>query len=219
MAGATAAAATAAPHAHAQTAQISLINNQIDSISGDNLSLEITAGHPFGASANAAANAAGASLHVVVDPNSYPVALRASAVHVGPFFIASIAATQTVQKVGSAAPQDAFALIPITLTDPNVNNGLFDTNALLEVEAMDISSTDFSISLLDLYYTVGSTDQPDLSIDSTTGDITGSFSNVGSADDGTYTSAVPEPTTLGLLAMGAGGILALRRRRKMTAEL
>jgi hypothetical protein len=214
MAGATAAAATAAPHAHAQTAQITLINNQIDSISGDNLSLEITAGHPFGASANAAANGAGASLHMVVDPNSYPVALRASAVQVGPFFIASIAATQTVQHIGSKAPQDAFALVPVTLTDPNVNNGLLDTNALLEVEAMDLSSTDFSVSLLALYYTEGSTTQPDLTIDSMTGGVSGSYANVGSADNGVYTAAVPEPSTLGLLAMGAGGILALRRRRK-----
>jgi hypothetical protein len=100
-----------------------------------------------------------------------------------------------------------------------VNNGLAGTNALLEVEAMDLSATDFSISLLDLYYTEGSTTQPDLSIDSTTGDITESFSNVGNSDDGVYTAAVPEPSSLGLLAMGAGGILALRRRRKMTAEL
>ena len=48
MAGATAVAAAATPNAQAQTAQISLINNQIDSVSGANLTLDVTDGNLFG---------------------------------------------------------------------------------------------------------------------------------------------------------------------------
>ena len=48
MLGATAAAAVATPHSQAQTAQISLINNQIDSVSGNSLSLSVSTGYAFG---------------------------------------------------------------------------------------------------------------------------------------------------------------------------
>jgi hypothetical protein len=109
--------------------------------------------------------------------------------------------------------QACFALLPFTLTDPNIAGGQINTNALLELEAFNQSATDQTVALLAVFYPTTGNTTPGLTIDSTTGAITGAFTNVGSSNDGVFTPT-PEPSGLALLALGAGGILSRRQRRK-----
>ena len=116
-----------------------------------------------------------------------------------------------IRNIGGA-PESAFALIPFTLTDPNVAAGQLNTNALLEVETFVPSPTDPTLTLLAVFYSTSGNTSPGLTIDSTTGAITGAFTNVGSSNAGVFNT--PEPSGLALLALGAGGVLARRQRRK-----
>ena len=85
----------------------------------------------------------------------------------------------------------------------------------LEVEAFSLSAADYTVALLSVFYPEASNTTPNLTINSTNGAITGSYTNVGSSDAGVYTPvSVPEPSGLALLALGAGGILARRLRGK-----
>jgi hypothetical protein len=118
----------------------------------------------------------------------------------------------------TAKPTKCFGLIPITLNDPNVDMGQ-TTDGLLEFEAFNQSATDQTVALLAVFYPESGNTTPDLTINDSTGAITGSYTDVGSSDDGVYTAAaVPEPSGLALLALGAGGILARRLRRRPAAE-
>ena len=219
MAGATAAAA-ASSHTQAQTAQISLINNQIDSVSGVQMTLTVTSGHAFGTIAKdqATKSRASADLNIHGGFRNYLIAslnhvttsmgkprLQAYVINTDDIFF-------PVQHHGTQ-DQTAFALLPFRLTDPNVADGQANTNALLEFEAFNQSSTDQTVALLAVFYPESGNTTPSLTINSTTGAIIGSYTNVGYSDDGVFT-ATPEPSNLALLALGAGGVLALRQRRK-----
>jgi hypothetical protein len=218
MAGATAAAAAATPHAHAQTAQISLINNQLDSISGNLVSLEVTTGHPFGM-LDAPPFLHTATGQVVLPFTASPAGNRTfTALVIGSHFQvhlhASAATPKSVLHTGTHV-QKAFDLVPLTLSDPNVAAGQVNTNALLEIEAFNQSTTDQTVALLAVFYPESGNTTPSLTIDSTTGAISGdTIDNVGSSNAGVFTAAAPEPSGLALLALGAGGILARRQRRK-----
>ena len=213
MARATAVVAAATPHTQAQTAQISLINNQLDSVSGNNLTLDITDGNLFGSVYYAVRNAleARATLRINAKRNSL-TAFFSNSEHL---FYAHVNGSVNVAHYGVGI-QRAYGLVPFTLTDPNVAGGQANTDALLEVEAFNQSSSDQTVSLLAVFYPESGNTTPSLTINNATGAITGSYTNVGSSNDGVYTAAVPEPacSSLALLALGAGGILARRRLKK-----
>jgi hypothetical protein len=92
-------------------------------------------------------------------------------------------------------------LNPITFSDSRINGGA-TTSGWLEVNAFNTSYTDHTVQLTRLIFDDASTTRP-------------VFAEI----PGTQTewAAVPEPSSLGLLALGAGG-LALRRSRSRKAK-
>jgi hypothetical protein len=223
MAGATATATS--PVALAQTAQITLVNNSIDTITGNNLSLMVTTGHPFGTIAStiifnngpqrllqATGNFNNGQRFIFVashtrmpgGPDSFAVGITNSR--------SGVIAGEV--RHGGTTPQKSFYLFPITLTDPNLPGNPNDTNALLDVEAFNQSDADHTIALLSVFYPLSGNTAPNLTINSNSGTVTGSYTNVGASTNGGFTPAnAPEPSGLALLALGAGGILARRRRK------
>jgi hypothetical protein len=102
-------------------------------------------------------------------------------------------------KFGSNV-QSIVYLNPMTFSDARINGGA-TTSGWLEVNAFNTSTTDHTVQLTRLIFDDASTTRP-------------VFAEI----PGTQTewAAVPEPSSLGLLALGAGG-LALRRSRKAKA--
>ena len=241
MAGATAITAAVAPHAQAQTAQISLIDNQIETLlTSDHLSFSVTNGYAFGSIAGpvvATVAGVGPRANEQFRSANVPFRLNGSAKNV--YGMAACWFTGTAPKNFVAgiwrgaygAPsykaygyhsgyskQKAFALVPFTLTDPAVDAGQTNTNALLEIEAFNQSDTDETVAFLAIFYDTDDNNTPNLTIDPNAGTITDntpgdSINVVGTSNGGNFT-AVPEPSGLALLALGAGGILARRRFKK-----
>jgi hypothetical protein len=216
MAGATAAVA-ASPHSLAQTAQISLINNQVDSLTGNSMVFAVSLGHTFASLVDVGIGANG-TVHANAQLHAGS-GVRASAIYVpGRFASARISFVNTRGRssaISHRGPslQSSFGLFHFTLSDPHVAGDRPNTNALLELEAVNQSATDQTVALLAVFYDTTDNNSPSLTINSTTGTITGSYTNVGSSNAGVFTPA-PEPSGLALLALGAGGILARRQRRQ-----
>jgi hypothetical protein len=102
--------------------------------------------------------------------------------------------------IGSAAggsPLNINYLNPITFTDSRINSGAA-TDAWLQVNAFNTSLTSHTVALTRVIFDDASTTRP-------------AFSSI----PGTQTefSAVPEPSGLALLALGAGGLLTRRKRQ------
>ena len=89
-------------------------------------------------------------------------------------------------------------LNPISFTDARINGGAL-TQGYLEVNSIDITQQSATVALTRLIFNP-------LSTTMTSGQL-----NIGT----TYTEFVPEPSSLGLLALGAGGLLARRRRQQL----
>ena len=89
-------------------------------------------------------------------------------------------------------------LNPVTFTDSRINGGL-PTDGYLEVNSIAAGSTANSVTLTRFVFDDASTTRP-----------------TGVSTTTPYTPAVliPEPSSLTLLALGAGGLLARRNRKK-----
>jgi hypothetical protein len=217
MVTAAAAATAAAPHVPGATAEISLINDFLDGHSSpqNQLSFDISpGGSPFASNLSYRANLF----------NNTHLLLRADFAGVVDTIAANHDYFSSKNRVGFygritgiyqiAAPLARYRLIPIILTDPNIQGGN-TVDGLLEVEASVSSTPDATISLLDVFYPMSGTSVAALSVSQSNGSVSGdTIDSAGSSDDGLYTANVPEPSSLALLAMGAAGVLAYRQRRR-----
>jgi hypothetical protein len=95
-----------------------------------------------------------------------------------------------------ADKQSISYLNPVTFTDSRINGGN-PTDGWLQVNAFNTSETSHTVEFSRLIFDASSTTRP-------------GFASIPGAQ--TEWGAVPEPSSLGLLALGAGGLL-LRRRR------
>jgi hypothetical protein len=88
-------------------------------------------------------------------------------------------------------------LNPISFSDTRINGGV-STLGYLEVHAFNNSPGQHTVALTRLVFDDAST----------------TLGTAGLSTSATYTTwvAVPEPSSFGLLALGAGGLLARRRR-------
>ena len=97
--------------------------------------------------------------------------------------------------------QNIKYLNPISFTDARINGGA-TTQGYLEVNAFNASPLSHTVALTRLVFDPNST----------------TMTTAGLSTGTTYTewvapAVVPEPSSLGLLALGAGGLLARRRRQ------
>ena len=109
-----------------------------------------------------------------------------------------------IAEVGAAVtPQSISYLNAIRFTDSRINGGQ-QTTGWLQVNAFNTSSSNHTVELSRLIFDDASTTRP-------------GFASIPGAQTEWGVSAVPEASTsLGLLALGAGG-LTLRRRLKRAA--
>ena len=96
------------------------------------------------------------------------------------------------------SPGSVGYLNPVTFTDSRINGGAA-TNGYLQVNAFNTSSTNHTVELTRLIFDDASTTRP-------------AFASIPGAQ--AEWGAVPEPSSLGLLALGAGGLLLRRSRAK-----
>ena len=205
--GAMALAATTAS-SQAATVQITLTGNKISSTGGNLLNADLT-----GDSADdlqfAGAAARGSVAFVLI---GLAGGTAVSAVFAGYdvfrsyFSVVAEFATGSGGGVGYGSARglgrrSTTFLNPVTFTDPSINGGA-QTEGWLQVNAFNTSSTDHTVELSRLIFDDASTTRP-------------AFASIPGAQ--TEFSAVPEPSSLGLLALGAGGLLLRRSRAKAAA--
>lgn len=112
------------------------------------------------------------------------------------YFGHNVVRVPNIKRSGNGVPVYAEGVARISFNDNRINGGL-KTDGWLELEA-EANNPVFSVKLVRLIFDDASTVAP---------------LNV-TATDSAYQTwvAVPEPSSLGLLALGAGGLLARRRR-------
>jgi PEP-CTERM motif len=180
--------------AHAASVQITLIGNKISTTGGNMLNADITGDGLIdltfsGANVGMAAAVVyvnGSKLLATVFPSGGTTGLKAK------FAAGGLGVAMGINTGGNIN-----YLNPITFTDLSINGGA-STNAWLQVNSFNTSSTSHTVALTRVIFDDASTTRP-------------SFASI----PGTQTewSAVPEPSGLALLALGAGGLLTRRKRQ------
>ena len=201
--GAMALAATTAS-SQAATVQITLTGNKISSTGGNQLNADLTGDNvnelvissagfrsdAVGVSAAAAGGAPGGFAFASYGIDAY---------YAGAAFGYS-GGVGVSYAIGNVVQFISF-LNPITFSDSRINGGA-PTEGWLQVNAFNTSIADNTVELSRLIFDDASTTRP-------------AFTEI--PGEQTEFSAVPEPSSLGLLALGAGGLLLRRSRAKAAA--
>lgn len=181
--------------------QITLTGNKISSTGGNQLVADLT-GDGVDDVTFGFYTSSGASVSVQVNGAFPPVFAGYFSVAL-PFRVDAQFASYGVglASASGATPQSIQFLNGVSFTDARINGGA-PTNGYLQVNAFNTSSTDHTVELSRLIFDDASTTRP-------------AFTSIPGAQ--TEWGAVPEPTSLGLLALGAGGLLLRRSRAKAAA--
>ena len=195
------AATVASTQAGASLVQITLTGNKISTTGGNTLNADVTGDlvndltfvNAHTAKSEAAQNY-GAFVSIGGNRLSAQAFIDSSAVKGRAQFAAGGVGTPNIVN---AAGFNIKYLNPISFTDARINGGVA-TQGYLEVNSIDITQQRATVALTRLIFNPFSTTM-------TSGQL-----NIGT----TYTEfvAAPEPSSLGLLALGAGGLLARRSR-------
>jgi hypothetical protein len=192
----TAVAATA----HAATVQITLTGNRISTTGGNTLNADIT-GDLVNDLAFTSPTFSPSGVGVDVnEANAMGNPGAVGAEFLSSFYLATAGfVLGGVGTISNSAPsiRNINYLNPITFTDSRINGGL-PTQAWVQVNAFNTSSSNHTVAFTRVIFDDASTTRP-------------AFSSI----PGTQTefSAVPEPSGLALLALGAGGLLVRRKRQ------
>ena len=159
----------------------------------NDITLGAGVGNYFAANVLINGNNVGAELFTALDPFSYPqIYFRVDAL----FANGGVG----VGAQSGLSLQNIKYLNPISFTDARINGGA-TTQGYLEVNAFNASPSSYTVALTRLVFDPNST----------------TMTTAGLSTGTTYTEwvapAIPEPSSLGLLALGAGGLLARRRRQ------
>ena len=198
--GAMALAATTAS-SQAATVQITLTGNKISSTGGNQLNADLT-----GDNVDDIVVTGGSlwALEVVATVSGGRVSAKwdsiASLFYAVPWFDGGDGGAGSYVILGPS-PVRASKLNAVAFTDARINGGAL-TEGWLQVNAFNTSIADHTVELSRLIFDDASTTRP-------------AFASIPGAQ--TVWGAVPEPSSLGLLALGAGGLLLRRSRAKAAA--
>jgi hypothetical protein len=199
--GALALAATTAS-SHSATVQITLTGNKISTTGGNELVADLTGDGIADVALSGAQIVNGRDKYVVVSINGTSVSAKWTASYRWMRVWASFAQNGVGTSYRSAnpqgGPQSASYLNPITFTDQRINGGS-PTEAWLQVNAFNTSASNHTVELSRLIFDDASVTRP-------------AFATIPGVQ--TEFAVVPEPSSFALLALGAGGLLARRRRAK-----
>ena len=204
--GAMALAATTAS-SQAATVQITLTGNKISTTGGNLLNADLTGDGVADITTSRFGNT-GSGVSVRVGVVGGPLGrlfarydTDSSSFYVKAQFMPNGGGGVGITYTSGSGLQDISFMNAITFTDSSINGGAL-TEGWLQVNAFNTSSRDHTVEFSRLIFDDASTTRP-------------AFATIPGAQ--TEFSAVPEPSSLGLLALGAGGLLLRRSRAKAAA--
>lgn len=186
------AAAAAATQANAAIVQITFTGSYISNIGGNHIVTDFG-----GDGADDIMGTSGAS-QIVFNCNTIKNLAYTQNYSVGSGYIkvvAQVGSSVRQASTGTSPHAEVHGLVPFMFADANIRGGM-QTQGYLDVSVLANYPGESRIGVNRLIFD-----------DATGGTIVGL-----SVDDDAFTEAVPEPSSLALLALGAGGLLARRRR-------